>query len=162
MWDGQFAPWVVEESYKYYQASLRVSDLGYVSDVNAALSMEVLFKSYLCKQTAINEGFTYEFDKELLNREFKEKGIPIGHDLFLLAKSLPKDIQFLLFQESDFELIKKRRDTFVSSRYLYESKNKTSSSNILSQLVSEYLEKTIKLYKEKGCDDWWINHYPEI
>ena len=44
MWDGQFAPWIVEESYKYYQASLRVSDLGYVSDVNAALSMEVLFK----------------------------------------------------------------------------------------------------------------------
>ena len=124
--------------------------------------MEVLFKSYLCKEKVVNKGFTYTFDSKLLNKEYKESDIPIGHDLFLLAKSLPQEIQFLLFQDSDFEIIKRRRDTFVSSRYLYESKNKASSSNALSHLLSGYIEKTIKLYKEKGCDDWWINHYPEI
>ncbi|WP_432453327.1 hypothetical protein ACRRS0_20245 [Agarivorans sp. QJM3NY_29] len=130
--------------------------------MNAALSMEMLFKSYLCEEIAINKGFNYKFDPKVLNKEYKESNIRAGHDLFLLAKSLPKEIQFLLFQDSDFELIKKRRDTFVSSRYLYESKNKVSSDGILLHLVSGYIEKTINLYKERECDDWWINHYPEI
>lgn len=157
MWNGPFAPWVVEESHKYYKAALRVKDLGYVSDVNAALSMEILFKSYLCKEIAINKGFNYEFDSKVLNHEHRESDISAGHDLFLLAKSLPQEIQLLLFQDSDFEMIKKRRDTFVSSRYLYESKNKASNDGILLYLVSGYIKKTINLYKEKGCDDLWID-----
>ncbi|MHA2937049.1 hypothetical protein ACXJY6_02015 [Vibrio sp. RC27] len=162
MWSGLFAPWVVEESYKYYLASVKVSDLGYVSDVNAALSIEILFKSYLCKEIRVNKGVTYKFDSKLLNNEYKSPDISAFHDLFLLAKSLPEEIQLLLFNDSDFEILKRRRDTFASSRYLYESKNRAGSSNVLSQLAFEYIEKTIFLYKEKDCGDWWIQHYPEI
>ncbi|WP_299661948.1 hypothetical protein [uncultured Psychromonas sp.] len=172
MWSGNLAPWVVEESYKYYISSVKVRDLGYVSDVLAALSIEIIFKSYLCKEIQVNQGVTYKFDSKLLNKEYKEEGTSSFHDLFLLAKSLPEEVQFLLFKDSDkgsdkdrfsdFLILKERRNTFSSSRYLYESKNKTGSSTILSNLALEYIEKTISLYKEKECDDWWIKNYPEV
>ncbi|MEW4522430.1 hypothetical protein AB1K51_18170, partial [Vibrio cholerae] len=47
MWEGPLAPWWIEEAYKYCLVSIRTMDLGYVSDVNAALSLEILFKSFL-------------------------------------------------------------------------------------------------------------------
>ncbi|MEW4522463.1 hypothetical protein AB1K51_18350, partial [Vibrio cholerae] len=101
-------------------------------------------------------------DLSRLNGNYMVKGISKGHDLYLLAKSLPDDIQEVFFQESDYEFFQRRRDTFVSSRYLYERKNRTGSSNILSNLAIEYIEKAVSLYKLRGCTDWWILNYPKI
>ncbi|EQA7395537.1 hypothetical protein [Vibrio cholerae] len=163
MWEGPLAPWWIEEAYKYYLVSIRTMDLGYVSDVNAALSLEILFKSFLfIEKCGEDNQPKLSFDLSRLNGNYMVKGISKGHDLYLLAKSLPDDIQEVFFQESDYEFLQRRRDTFVSSRYLYERKNRTGSSNILSNLAIEYIEKAVSLYKLRGCTDWWILNYPKI
>ncbi|UGA53561.1 hypothetical protein [Vibrio sp. VB16] len=141
MWEGPLAPWCVEEAYKYYVASTRTVDLGYISDVNAALSLEILFKSFLCIEKGVDgNDYKLAFDSSMLDDNYKVKGISNGHDLYLLAISLPEDIKTTLFNNSDLKFLKRRRDTFVSSRYLYERKNKTGSSSILSDLANEYIE----------------------
>ena len=163
MWEGPLAPWWIEEAYKYYLVSTRTMDLGYVSGVNAALSLEILFKSFLCVEKSGEDNKPeLSFDFSQLNGNYVVKGISKGHDLYLLARSLPDDIQKVFFKDSDYEFLKRRRDTFVSSRYLYEGKNRAGCSNILSNLAIEYIEKAVNLYKLRGCDDWWILNYPKI
>ena len=175
IWDRKFAPWMVEESYKYYLASCHLSDvngLEYVSSVNAALAIEILFKSYLCKQEEHKYGSTItSYNSASVNSQFKDneyKGTrfesvnrapTVHHDLYALAKSLPIDIQSILFKESDFYILKRRRHTFTNSRYLYELKSQSGHSNILSELVDSYINKTIRLYQKHECDDVWISNF---
>lgn len=98
MWEGPLAPWWIEEAYKYYLVSIRTMDLGYVSDVNAALSLEILFKSFLCIEKCGEDNQPkLSFDFSRLNGKYIVTGISKGHDLYLLAKSLPDDIQQVFF-----------------------------------------------------------------
>lgn len=181
MWDRNFAPWMVEESYKYYLASCHLSEikgLEYVSSVNAALAIEILFKSYLCKQEEHKHGaIITSYNSASVNAQFKDneykdtrfksvdeakskhRAPTLHHDLYALAKSLPTDIQSLLFEESDFIFLKRRRHTFTNSRYLYELKNQSGYSNILSELVESYINKTIRLYQKYKCEDVWVSNF---
>lgn len=181
MWDRKFAPWMVEESYKYYLASCHLSEvngLGYISNVNAALAIEILFKSYLCKQEEHKNGSiitsynSASLDVQFKDNEYKDtrfesvgedrsknRAPTVHHDLYALAKSLPIDIQSILFEEFDFYILKRRRHTFTNSRYLYELKNQSDHSNILSELVDSYINKTIRLYQKHKCDDVWISNF---
>ncbi|WP_061013641.1 hypothetical protein [Photobacterium leiognathi] len=159
----EFAPWMVEESFKYYLASCHLGatkGLEYVSCVNAALSIEILFKSYLCKKEVNKHGVAiFKFDSSLINKDFKDEKRSCSHDLYTLARSLPIDIQSYLFLDSDFEILKRHRHTFTDSRYLYEVSLHPGYSDILSELAGLYVNKTINLYKKSGCDDLFISKF---
>lgn len=152
------APWLVEESYKYYLAACLLRherNLLSVAEINAALSIEILLKSFLVK-SAGDQGTVYEryvFDKP-------KKTDPHNlHDLFEL---LPEEIKDSIFDEETVACLKVYGDVFTKSRYKYEPTAKKSSSPILIDIAGLLLPKVVNFYKENHSVDPWINHYPNV
>ncbi|MEI5639616.1 MULTISPECIES: hypothetical protein [unclassified Pseudoalteromonas] len=153
------APHMIETSYAYLLSSKLMWQHNItVSIVHAALSLEILFKSFHAEVSG-NEG--------QINEKYKLKtdGILKGngkHDLLSLYDSLPKDIKRLF--ESDFtrDMLTKYRKVFVDSRYVYERGAISGGSDALASIADKLIRKTVEIYKQRGCDDIWITQYPNV
>ncbi|RUO38626.1 hypothetical protein CWE13_02990 [Aliidiomarina shirensis] len=52
--------------------------------------------------------------------------------------------------------------TFVKDRYGYESDANRGVSKIVQELAKHLVEEVVYIYKEVGCNDPWIQHYPNV
>jgi predicted RNase H-like nuclease len=143
------APWAVEMADKYCRVAESSWHIdGLVSSTNAALSLEILLKSFLLEPTS-NIG--------KLNQRYKmSKKIGDGHDLSLLFDSLPEKIQRQLASPFEREMIARYRNFFKDSRYGYEDSATSGYSTTLHSIARAMIDKTVTLYKKRGCTDPWI------
>lgn len=153
------APHMVETSYAYLLSSKLMWQHNItISIVHAALSLEILFKSFHAEISA-NEGQLNEKYKLKANGALGHKD---KHDLLCLYDSLPADVKRLF--ESDFtrEIITKYRKVFVDSRYVYERNAISGGTDALASIADRLIRKTVELYKTRGCNDYWITQYPHV
>lgn len=158
-WD--FSPHIVETAYDYYKAAktlYSIKNLGQVAVINAALSIEILFKSFNVSVSAnagkINEKYKFQY-KKLENPRY-------GHDLFQLYELLPDEVKRKFNDKFTLDMIKKYRNTFTSDRYFYEKGANSGYSTTLISLAEKFINITVAIYKENGCDDIWIVNYPNV
>lgn len=153
-------PWMIEVSHDYIKASrlLWRNNLSVPSLVTAALGVEILFKSFLAEVDGPSGGLgeMYRFDK-------KTYGINDGHNLLELFDAIPDDIK------SDLKLHKYRemindyyQRPFVDERYSYEKSASGGYTDILTDIGEEILGIVIDAYQNNGCNDPWINKYPNV
>lgn len=151
------APYMVETAFHYSRAarSLWGIESG-ISLVNAAISIEILLKSYNSKITgnvsAVNQK--YHFNTNCLNEN--------RHNLVHLFNALPSDAREKLEEPYMLELLIKYQNTFVSERYVYELNTRGGGSSSLIDISEDLVRKTVAIYKELGCDDSWVVSYPNV
>jgi hypothetical protein len=156
-----FSPHMVETAYHYFKAARTlypIGNLGQVAVINAALSLEILFKSYNASVSA-NEGKLnekYDFQREKLTNKRN------GHDLIQLYGLLPNEIKAKFNDSFTLDMLEKYKNTFTSDRYFYEKNASSGYSTTLIDLAERFIKETVSLYKEKGCDDLWIVNYPNV
>jgi hypothetical protein len=153
------APYMVETAFRYSRAakSLWGIESG-VALINAAISIEILLKSYNSK-VVDNEGEVnqkYRFNPECLKEKHRK------HDLYNLFAALPSEIKMKFEDQYTIDIINKYRDTFVTERYVYEPNTKGGGSTALIELSEKFVQKTVAIYKELGCEDSWVVNYPNV
>ncbi|WP_024610953.1 hypothetical protein [Pseudoalteromonas sp. TB64] len=153
------APHMIETSYLYLKSSeLMWTHSISISIANAALALEILFKSFNCKVVS-NNGLLnekYQFNSKVLNK--KES----AHDLVHLFNALPSSIKHKFSCDLSLTLIEKYRCTFIESRYIYEKNAILGGTTALMDMTAQLIEKTIEIYIERGCTDLWIRSYPNV
>lgn len=156
-------PWMLEEAHRYCLAAEVLSEniaLGRQAQINAALALEILMKSFVA-QVVSHKGEYYE--------QYKSEHC---HNLVKLAGRLPEAVKRrfgLSINEGEPKTSSRRTleryaDTFINDRYIYEACKEGTSprpgySPRLIELARTLIDETIKIYKETGCNDPWINSY---
>ncbi len=133
-------PWMLETAYRYLMAAETLIDnpmLGRQAQTNAALAIEILFKSFSAEIT-LNKG-----------EDFEQYSSTFGHDLIDLIDELPKEVQHTmgLSCSKDSEepltnarrMLERYRSIFMDDRYIYET-YKISKQNEVKQ-IHKRLEK---------------------
>lgn len=157
----EFRPWMIEASHDYLKASrlLWKNRLSVPSLTTAAIGVEILFKSFLAEVDGLSGGIgeKYRFKKET------HKIGNSGHNLLDLFNAIPDDIKsdLNLYQYAEY-FRDYYQKPFVDDRYPYEKTASGSYSEILTDIGEEMLSKVISYYKEKKCDDPWIEKYPNV
>ncbi|WP_210442216.1 hypothetical protein [Vibrio crassostreae] len=154
--------WMVETAEKYCTAAellAKQTNLCRQAQINAALSIEILLKSYLAR-IAEYEGEVYE--------TYTSKR---GHNLAKLADMLPVEVRsYLDLNESQNgfpasstrQCVERYANTFIEDRYIYESSRNRFRPGFSISLVHTartLVDKTIDLYLATGSDDPWINNF---
>ena len=158
------APRMIEDAYKFYKASQLLAwerNMMGVSEVNAALAIEILLKSFFSEVTE-NPGEVYarhSFNMKAADDVNRGKE---AHDLLLLAQSLPDSVKSRILTDAVVWKLERYRNTFTKDRYRYETQANRGASTILSELAGSLINQIIALYKEVGCEDPWIKHYPNV
>lgn len=155
-------PWVLESSYRYARASALLLDAGLMgeSEVNAALSMELLLKSLLVVPVANARQGTVAEQYALPKGLVKD-----GHDLFQLYQAVPQHIADALNLHSQEELFRLKRHVFKLARYTYEDNHfdksgdrvrSGGSDTLLLGTVSWLLPQLICYFVDNGATDKWL------
>lgn len=141
---------MVETAYKYAKvAQLALKErLGTQSEVNAALSIEILLKSVQAK--SVNKGNDY------ISMRFSSKH---GHNLLELYNTVPPTTKKRLGIESYKETFTEKKDVFITSRYDYEANAPSSSTDTLLQIAARLIPKLVDYFIEQGSEDPWLTFY---
>jgi len=167
-------PWMIESAYRYWEAAkhlLNGHDMMAVAQVNAAIGMEILLKSFVARPNGnhgqVNE--TYDLDAELIkdaHRELQRVGkVPADrkqadkHDLLTLFHAVPAEIRTRLRFDQEEEWIERYRHVFTSARYPYEARPRKGYSDTLIHVLGTMIESVVKWYREQGCSDVFIVCY---
>ncbi|APU29956.1 hypothetical protein UYA_09520 [Ectopseudomonas alcaliphila JAB1] len=169
------AGWMLEQASDYMLAAQHlagVSNMLRISEINAALGVEILLKSFLAKPDGnhgqINE--TYKVDSKLLKRsgnqlkalgKLAEDAKPSGHDLLLLLNAIPLPVQQAAGLSQHKEIIERYRYTFTSSRYVYEKKATRGTSDILLGRAVEMLYSAMAYARDAGSTDPVVKSFPD-
>ena len=153
------APFMVETAYQYYRASqLLWSQCFKVSIVNAALSIEILLKSFnaavVANEGALNEK--YKFNEKVLPDKTNK------HDLVELFDALPADVKNKFSNSFVQDMLEKYRYTFIHDRYMYEPSARSGATTSLIDIAGELIKKTVAIYVARECTDPWIQNYPNV
>ncbi len=159
------APYMVETAFRYSRAagSLWGVESG-IALVNAAISIEILLKSYN-SEVVDNEGEVnqkYRFDQKCLKEQKEEHKRDVSHDLLCLFNILPSEIKREFGDQYTIDLLQKYRGTFTKERYVYEANTKGGGSSALIDLSRGLVKKTVAIYKNRGCSDSWVVNYPNV
>ncbi|RUO55525.1 DUF429 domain-containing protein [Pseudidiomarina homiensis] len=151
--DWEMAPWAVETAYKYYLVAENAWKIdGIVSMTNAALSIEILLKSYRLKPTknigAENERYSWQ----RLNRD--------KHDLCKLFDDLPTSVQRKLATSFEIKMLHKYRNFFTKSRYSYETDAANGHNQTLQKVAGAMIRKTVEIYRKRNSSDSFIQSFP--
>jgi predicted RNase H-like nuclease len=151
--EWEMAPWAVETAYKYYLAAVQTYSIcGGVSMTNAALSIEIILKSYLLTPSVNLGALNQRYDRAKVSGD--------GHDLSNLLDRLPSCIQRKLVPSAfEREMLYKYRNYFKESRYAYETKAQSGHSGTLHSIAERMIRETVKIYLERGCGDPWIKNF---
>jgi hypothetical protein len=157
--DWILAPHMLEASYLYNKASqLMWSHSISISIVNAALSLEILFKSFHAQVTGneneLNEK--YSFNSKVLNKGENP------HDLLHLFNALPENIKSQFNSSFTVDILTKYRSTFVGERYIYELSAIGGGTGALMDIANRLIDKTVQIYRKRGCTDPWVVNYPNV
>ena len=86
-----------------------------------------------------------------------------GHNLLDLFNAIPDDIKSDLNLYHYMEYFRDYyQKPFIDYRYPYEKTASGSYSEVLTDIGEEIISKVISYYKEKGCDDPFIEKYPNV
>lgn len=151
------APFMIETSHSYCKAAQITWDLSFqVSVTNAALSIEILLKSFnsvvVANKGKLNER--YKFNSTVLKKKQNR------HDLVHLFDALPLDVKNVLHDQFTFDILDAYRHAFIQDRYFYEAKAGQSASDALISVANDMIKKTVQLYIKRDCRDPWILNYP--
>lgn len=141
-----------------------------VAQVNAAIGMEILLKSFVARPHGnhgqVNE--TYDLDVELIkgaHRELQLAGKIAAdkrfdkHDLLTLFHAVPVEIRTRLRFNHEEEWIERYRNVFTNARYPYEASSRKGYSDTLIRVLGTMIESVVKWYREQGCRDVFIVCY---
>lgn len=156
-----YAAWPVEEAWRYYVSSfiLEASGEMRVSEVNAALSLEMLIKSFFMTEVS---GYGTEYARYKPNAILCDMKPANRHHLHKLALELPEAIRKVIFKPFDLEMLEKRGDAFTSLRYSYEGNARIGSSSILREIAGDAIPRVVVIHKTKGSTDPWILGFDKI
>lgn len=166
-----FPGWMLESAHSYLKAAelLDAQHLPHVAQVNAAIGMEILLKSFISlpDQNQGTSGETYRLDPTALAKAH-QRLLSIGktsrknhdkHDLLTLFYAVPEQIRRSLALDSQEECFEKYRSVFTNSRYPYESNSAKSSDPILMRMLRWTLANVVGYHKERGSQDAFIVSY---
>ncbi|AUZ62025.1 hypothetical protein PRJ_5467 (plasmid) [Pseudomonas sp. XWY-1] len=167
------SPWMIESAYRYWEAAkhlLTGHDMMAVAQVNAAIGMEILLKSFVAVPNGnhgqVNE--TYDLDAQLIkdaHRELQLAGKISAdkrvdkHDLLTLFHAVPAHIRMRLRFNQEEEWIERYRNVFTNARYPYEANSPMGYSDTLVYVLGQMIENVVKWYREQGCRDLFIVCY---
>lgn len=157
-----YAAWPVEEAWRYYVSAFIIEYAGEmkVAEVNAALSLEILIKSFFMTEVS-GHGTEYALYKPNI-KAMKQNGVKDKHHLHQLAMALPSNIRNKIFTAFDMEMLSKRGRAFPSLRYGYEQEAMVGASSILRQIAGDAIPRVVAIYKNNGSQDGWINDFDNI
>lgn len=149
------APWMIEVAYEYSKAARLTynNKLLNSSQILAALSIEILFKSFVVDDGKVTEGIgqTHRFSKGRLGI----KGH--GHDLSQLYSVIPSEIVDKLdFTKHRDDITRFFQEHFIKARYPYEDGAIGSYSDVIIDIAEEMIKNTIEYYREMGSADPFI------
>lgn len=172
----KLSPWMVESAYRYLQAAKhlrRGHDMLDVAQINAAIGMEILLKSFVSKPNGnlgqVNE--TYELDNGAIKAAHQylkaadkipayriDKG-PNKHDLLTLFHAIREPIRQRIRLDLHEHRIERDREVFTNARYRYEAGAPGDYNDILIGVLDELIEDVVHWYRELGCKDVFIVFY---
>lgn len=147
------AAWVLESAHRYARASAILLDahLMYESEVNAALSMELLIKSLLVRP--VENSRTGTVAQQYSSKHIK---VPGGHDLFKLYEKLYPEVAERVGLVYYADLLMAKRDVFTRLRYVYEEGSPGGSTNLLLHAVLSIIPQVVHFFIDNGSDDKWL------
>jgi hypothetical protein len=143
-----FPGWMLESARSYLKAAelLDAQDLPHVAQVNVAIGMEILLKSF----SSIPDQHSGKTDRSQRVD---------WHDLLTLFHAVPEQIRRSLALNSQQECFEKYRSVFTNSRYPYESNSAKSSDAVLMRMLRWTLANVVGYHKERGSQDAFIVSY---
>lgn len=171
--------WMVEASYRYLCAAkwlLRGHDLMDVAQINAALGVEIILKSFIAKPNG-NHGEvnqTYKIhDKPLdsahqllkcLGKVSADKKYPDRHDLLTLFYAVPEHISSAIDLCRHAEQLERCRHVFTGSRYSYEKTSPPGYDTTLIEILEDLIPRVVEYHRSLGSKDLFIRTFglPEI
>ncbi|HIQ45418.1 MAG TPA: hypothetical protein EYH47_22000 [Pseudomonas oleovorans] len=170
------AGWMLEQASDYIRAAqlLRYKpNLMRVSQVNAAIGVEILLKSFLAEPDGfygqINQ--TYSVNQHLIKQsanqlkktgKLRQDAKPSGHDLLVLFHSIPDDIRKTSGLADHHDVVERYRETFTASRYEYELAASKGFDTILADRAIEMLNSVVRYAQTIGSTDPWVQAFPNI
>ena len=168
---AHFPGWMIESAHSYLKAAevLDAQHLPHVAQVNAAIGMEILLKSFISlpDQNPGTSGETYKLDpaalakahQQLLSLGKTNRKNPDKHDLLTLFYAVPDQIRCSLALDSQEDCFERYRNVFTNSRYPYESDSAKFSDSILTRMLRWTLANVVGYHKERGSQDTFIVSY---
>lgn len=163
--------WMVETAYRYLKAARHMQrgfDMGDVAQINAAIGVEILLKSF-CSKPSGNHGEvneTYELDSDAVKaahlhlqscgKVVRAGKSPDKHDMLTLFYSVPADIRRHLELDQYEEHIERYRHIFTKARYPYERGASNDVDHILVQVLGEMIDRVNAWYGEQGWQSTYL------
>jgi hypothetical protein len=140
-----FPGWMLESAHSYLKAAelLDAQYLPRVAQVNAAIGMEILLKSF----SSIPDQHSGKTDRSQRVD---------WHDLLTMFHAVPEQIRRSLALNGQEECFEKYRSVFTNSRYPYESNSAKSSDAVLMRMLRWTLANVVGYHKERGSQDAFI------
>ncbi|WP_369958982.1 hypothetical protein [Pseudomonas benzenivorans] len=144
-----------------------------VSQVNAALGIEILLKSFLALPDSNHEKVndTYKVQGKRIRDAWtalKEAGnVPDDqeradyHDLLTLYHAIPAEVRKAAGLAVHEEWLERYRYTFTKSRYSYETGARRGHDSTLTDIGGELVDSVVQYAKRAGSTDPWITAYPD-
>lgn len=168
---SHLTPWMIESAYRYCEAAkhlLTGHDMMAIAQLNAAIGMEILLKSFVARPNG-NHGQvheTYDLDAgkiKAAHLELKRSGRAVPkldkHDLLTLFYAVPEDIRSRLRFDQEEEWIERYRNVFTNARYPYEASSPGGYDDTLIYILGQMIERVVMWYREQGCRDLFIVCY---
>lgn len=168
---------MIEQAHRYIQAATLLRDqknMLRVSQVNAALGVEVLLKSFLGDSDSNHDQVNATFKARLKPIKdawqlLKEAGrVPEGqervdyHDLLTLFHAIPIDVRKAAGLARHEQWLERYRQVFTKSRYEYELDAKRGHDSILTDLGRGLVDSVVAYAKQAGSTDPWVLSYPNV
>ncbi|WP_420170658.1 hypothetical protein ACN99C_12170 [Pseudomonas alloputida] len=164
-------PWMVESAHRYCKAAkhlLTGHDMMDIAQINAAIGMEILLKSFVARPNG-NHGQvheTYDLDSKKIKAAHGElecsgRAAPRldKHDLLTLFHAIPVEIRDHLGFGRQEKYIERYRNVFTSARYPYEASSPGGYDDTLIYVLDDLVERVVHWYREQGCRDPFIVYY---
>ncbi|MDD2058345.1 hypothetical protein NPS58_13010 [Pseudomonas putida] len=162
---------MVEDAYRYLRGAkqlLRGDDLMDVAQINAALGMEILLKSFVAVPNS-NLGTlweTYELDKPMIKAAYEQlkaagnAGDRIDwHDLLMLFHAIPESIRRSVGLHRHVDEIESNRYVFTNARYRYEKNARQWYCTGLVGVLQDVIPRIVEYHKQQGSKDPFIQSF---
>ena len=150
-----FRPWMLETAFSFIRGSrlLWEKNLGTPSMVNAAIGLEILFKSFNATVDGPSGGIGEQY--QVVRN--------LGHNLLRLFDAIPEATRNRLGFQTYRDYFEGRiGNLFVLARYPYERNSMASGGTAIIEVAEEMFDRVIRQYKEAGCTDPWIVAFPNV
>jgi hypothetical protein len=129
------------------------SNLGTPSMVNAAIGLEILFKSFNATVDGPAGGIGEQYQ---VSRNLR-------HNLLQLFDAIPEATRERLGLQTYRDYFEGRMgELFVRARYPYERDSIATAGTAIIEVAEEMFDRVIRQYKEGGCNDPWIVAFPNV